>query len=134
MTEFLKSKFNVTYSTGQASSVLGEVGGTMLDWVYEDLGADRAYALELVRLVAQQEIFSQVFSGCQGDETPLCLFQCPVKVARCLSQRFSNVNRRLFREVVLPPVWAALKLLVKEAWRRDFSPPSHNNQSLQQKR
>ena len=49
MTEFLKSKFNVTYSTGQASSLMGELGGTMLDWVYEDLGVDRAYALELDR-------------------------------------------------------------------------------------
>ena len=49
LTEFLKSKFNVKYSTGQASSLLGEVGGTMLDWVYEELRVDRAYALELVR-------------------------------------------------------------------------------------
>ena len=49
LTEFLKSKFNVTYSTGQASSLMGELGGTMLDWVYEDLGVDRAYALELDR-------------------------------------------------------------------------------------
>ena len=49
MTEFLKSKFNVTYSTGQASSLMGELGGTMLDWVYEDLGVGRAYALELDR-------------------------------------------------------------------------------------
>ena len=85
MTDYLKSKFNVTYSTDQASSLLGKVGGTMLDWVYEDLRVGRAYALELLRLVAQQGIFSQEFSGCQGDETPLCLFQCPVKVARCLS-------------------------------------------------
>ena len=49
MTEFLKRKFNVTYSTGQISSIMGEVGGTMLDWVYEDLGVGRAYALELDR-------------------------------------------------------------------------------------
>jgi len=106
LTDFLKSKFNVTYSTDQASSLLGKVGGTMLDWVYEDLGVARAYALELL-------------SGCQGDETPLCLFQCPVKVAR---------------DEVLPPVWAAIKLLVKEAWHQDFSPPRHNNRSSQQKR
>merc|ERR1719222_1273677 len=107
LTEFLKSKFNVNYTSGQASSLgLGEVGGTMLDWVYEDLGVGRAYALELV-------------SGCQGDETPLCLFQCPVKVAR---------------EEVLPPVWAALKLLVKEAWRQDFSPPRHNKLTTEKKR
>ena len=90
LTEFLRSKFNVTYSTGQASSLLGEMGGTMLDWVYEDLGVGRAYALELVRLGAKQGIFSQEFSGCQGEETPLCLFQCPVKVARCLSPEISK--------------------------------------------
>lgn len=106
LTEFLKSRFNVIYTTGQASSLLGKVGGTMLDWVYEDLGVGRAYALELD-------------SGCQEDETPLWVFQCPVNVAR---------------EAVLPPVWAALKLLVKEAWHQDFSSPHNDNQSLQQKR
>ena len=49
MTAFLKSQFNVTYRTGQASSLMGGIGGTMLDWVYEDLGVDRAYVLELLR-------------------------------------------------------------------------------------
>ena len=64
MTEFLKSKFNVNYTTGQASSLgLGEVGGTMLDWVYEDLGVGRAYALELVRLVDCKA--EDVFTGIQ---------------------------------------------------------------------
>ena len=47
--EFLKSKFNLTYITGSVSSLLGEVGGTMLDWVHEGLGVERAYALELAR-------------------------------------------------------------------------------------
>ena len=49
LTEFLKSKFNTTYSTGPASSLLGKVGGTMLDWVYQEVGVNRAYALELAR-------------------------------------------------------------------------------------
>ena len=49
MIEFLKSKFNLTYITGSVSSLLGEVGGTMLDWVHEGLGVERAYALELAR-------------------------------------------------------------------------------------
>ena len=49
MTSFLKSNFNVAYESGPANSLIDEFGGTMLDWVYEDLGVDRAYALELVR-------------------------------------------------------------------------------------
>ena len=60
LTEFLKRKFNVTYSTGQASSLLGEMGGCILDWVYEDLGVVRAYGLELVRLVAKPGSFTGV--------------------------------------------------------------------------
>ena len=49
MTAFLKSPFNVTYRTGQANSLMREIGGTMLNWVYEDLGVGRAYVLELLR-------------------------------------------------------------------------------------
>ena len=49
LTAFLKSQFNVTYRTGQANSLMGEKGKTMLDWVYEDLGVGRAYVLELLR-------------------------------------------------------------------------------------
>ena len=66
LTDFLKSKFNVTYSTGQVSSLLGKVGGTMLDWVYEDLGVARAYALELLRLVEQRGSFHRSSVGARG--------------------------------------------------------------------
>ena len=31
-----------------------EIGGTMLDWVYEDLGVGRAYVLELLRCSPDQ--------------------------------------------------------------------------------
>ena len=50
----------MTYSTGQASSLLGEMGGCILDWVYEDLGVVRVYGLELVRLVAKPSSFTGV--------------------------------------------------------------------------
>jgi len=95
LTKFLKEKFDATYMTGALSSILGEFGGTMLDWVNQDLGVQRAYALELA-------------SGCHGEETLICIFQCPIKVAR---------------KEVLPPVWAAIKLLVKEARRQDSLTP-----------
>merc|ERR1712013_499007 len=42
LTKFLKNKFNVTYVTGALSSILGEFGGTMLDWVNQDLRVQRA--------------------------------------------------------------------------------------------
>ena len=51
MTKFLKEKFDAIYMTGALSSILGEFGGTMLDWVNQDLGVQRAYALELARWV-----------------------------------------------------------------------------------
>ena len=51
MTKFLKEKFDATYMTGALSSILGEFGGTMLDWVNQDLVVQRAYALELARWV-----------------------------------------------------------------------------------
>jgi len=92
--DFLERSFNVSYKSGEASIVYWEmVGGTMVDWVYEGLGVVRTYILELI-------------SGCKGDDADdLCHFQFPVEIAR---------------EEVLPPAWAGLKLLVKEALRQDF--------------
>ena len=59
LTKFLKDKFNVTYMTGALSSILGEFGGTMLDWVNQDLGVQRAYALELARWVKSKDKLPQ---------------------------------------------------------------------------
>jgi len=95
VTDFLEHNFDVSYKSGETSSVYWEmVGGTMADWVYEDLGVVRTYILELI-------------SGCkEGDDADdVCWFQFPAEIAR---------------EEVLPPAWAGLKLLVKEALRQDF--------------
>ena len=59
MTKFLKEKFDATYMTGALSSILGEFGGTMLDWVNQDLGVQRAYALELARWVKSKDKLPQ---------------------------------------------------------------------------
>eukprot|EP00092_Neocalanus_flemingeri_P040600 GFUD01044208.1.p1 GENE.GFUD01044208.1~~GFUD01044208.1.p1 ORF type:complete len:365 (+),score=66.01 GFUD01044208.1:102-1196(+) len=41
---------DTSYKYGPASSVIYTVGGTMMDWVYEDLGVNRTFTLELKSL------------------------------------------------------------------------------------
>lgn len=80
----------------------------MADWVYEDLGVVRTYILELIRCAVNGWLIClQVFSGCKevDDADDVCWFQFPAEIAR---------------EEVLPPAWAGLKLLVKEAMHQDF--------------
>ena len=59
MAKFLKEKFDATYMTGALSSILGEFGGTMLDWVNQGLGVQRAYALELARCIRSKDKLPQ---------------------------------------------------------------------------
>ena len=49
LTAFLQETYGVTYTSGRASDVMGLIGGSMLDWLHEDLGVQRAYAVELTR-------------------------------------------------------------------------------------
>jgi len=59
------------YPVGPAASVMYSVGGTMMDWVAEDLGVNRTFTLELRSL-------------CDGstDELTICHWQPDVTLAR----------------------------------------------------
>ena len=86
VTDFLEHNFDVSYKSGETSSVYWEmVGGTMADWVYEDLGVVRTYILELIRCAVNGWLIClQVFSGCkEGDDADdVCWFQFPAEIAR----------------------------------------------------
>ena len=78
------------YPYGPASSVIYEVGGTMMDWVAEDLGVKRTFTLELRSL-------------CDGEteELTICHWQPEIALAQAeiLPQAWEIFHRIMDRQV-----------------------------------
>ena len=78
------------YRYGPAAKVIYEVGGTMMDWVAEDLGVKRTFTLELRSL-------------CDGEteELTICHWQPEIALARAeiLPQAWDIFHRIMDRKV-----------------------------------
>jgi len=95
MTEKLNEKFGSNYSHGCSSCVMYRAGGTLSDWVYEDLGVNRSYLHELKALCDPQEAV---------EDEGKCLFQPDIKDAY---------------NSILPETWYGFKELLKISHEKD---------------
>ena len=86
------------YSYGQSSDVYGNTPGTLQDWVFEELGVNRSYTVEMKDLCTRHD------DGLTDLQDSICEFQPDVEKAR---------------ETILPETWAGFTKLIKLAFQRD---------------
>ena len=100
--EFLSDKivkeFGTQYLYGSSASVMYRAGGTMIDWVFEDLGVIRSYNHELRNLCTDQMLKSS------KDDRGLCIFQPKVQLAM---------------DLIIPEAWFGFKELLKHSYQYD---------------
>lgn len=46
---FIEEEYGVRYAVSSTSALMGVMGGTMMGWIYEHLGVERTYAVEVTR-------------------------------------------------------------------------------------
>ena len=95
VTERIREKFGSSYGYGCTSCVVYRGGGTLSDWVYEELGVTRSYVHELKALC-----------------DPL---QAMKDGGKCLFQPDINDAYRL----ILPEAWYGFKELLKISHLKD---------------
>merc|ERR1712244_6629 len=95
MTEKLNEKFGSSYQHGCTSCLMYRAGGTLSDWVYEELGVNRSYLHELKALCDPQEAI---------EDEGKCLFQPDINDA------YSSI---------LPETWYGFKELLKISHEKD---------------
>ena len=49
LSTFLEEEYGVRYAVSSTSALMGVMGGTMMGWIHEHLGVERAYAVEVAR-------------------------------------------------------------------------------------
>jgi len=95
LTERISQQFGSNYSYGCSSCVMYRGGGTLSDWVYEELGVNRSYVHELKALCDHFEAM---------EDEGKCLFQPSIADAHRL---------------ILPEAWYGFKELLKISHKRD---------------
>jgi len=99
LAEKLEKEFGTEYLYGSSANVMYLSGGTMIDWVYEELGVVRSYNHEL-RNLCKGKLSTIPVRFDRG----LCIFQPKVQVAR---------------EMILPEAWLGFKELLKHSYHYD---------------
>ena len=96
MSDKILSKFGTAYFYGSSAGVMYRAGGTLIDWVYEELGVVRSYNHELRNLC--------------GDKIPMmkdkasCIFQPEVQLAL---------------DYIVPEAWFGFRELLIHSYQQD---------------